>query len=565
MKKHLTSLVALFTLFICIVSLFSCGNNDTSTCSACGAENSANVKFCSNCGNAFDNDESNENQNNNVTQNNGDNTNNGNSSNNSNGEPSISTAKDFLNKIASNTTISLGNVNLNFGSVTGINNSCVEKSEYGYYIIKNVENLTISGTETTISSNVNIETYFLVFDNCKNITISGVNFNSINYDQYFYTTFLSFENCSGVNVNNCKFDAFGEGVSFYKCESAIVAKSEFNNLNSGAVSAYYSNVSLSQCNIKNITDASTPLYCSGSTFNIRDCSFSDVHSFYLIWDNTASIFSGKSYDESDITFTNCSFKDNAIDSVFVKTILGEKNEEYDLYDSYDVYEHTKLQFNNCNFNNNLYCYGSFATNNFVNCTLSNNNIGIKIPDITGWGESYIESKFAGLDYTVEFVYDDMETDLRHPISTVIAQSKKGVVSQSDSHVVLTVLKPAITIQNIYFEINSAGGVEPDIKFTNNTNKQIAYVYFTVKFYDRMGSPAYCSIKNTTVQRLDFTGPLNAGVTKYPSWNPVIYNSTVGAIKPLKIEVVFTDGSRQTITNTTAFWSSGAYYGGELRD
>ena len=81
----------------------------------------------------------------------------------------------------------------------------------------------------------------------------------------------------------------------------------------------------------------------------------------------------------------------------------------------------------------------------------------------------------------------------------------------------------------------------------------------------MGTPAYCSIKNTSQQRLKFTGPLNAGETKYPGWEPVIYNSTVGAIKPLSIEVVFTDGTRQTITNTTAFWSSGAYYGGELKD
>jgi hypothetical protein len=81
----------------------------------------------------------------------------------------------------------------------------------------------------------------------------------------------------------------------------------------------------------------------------------------------------------------------------------------------------------------------------------------------------------------------------------------------------------------------------------------------------MGTPAYCSIKSTNQQRLKFTGPMNAGVTKYPGWEPVIYNSTVGAIKPLTIEIIFTDGTRQTITNTTAFWYSGSYYGGELKD
>ena len=49
------------------------------------------------------------------------------------------------------------------------------------------------------------------------------------------------------------------------------------------------------------------------------------------------------------------------------------------------------------------------------------------------------------------------------------------------------------------------------------------------------------------------------------WDPVIYNSAVGAVKPLSIEVVFTDGTRQTITCTGRYWYSNGYYGGELND
>ena len=523
----------------------------TSLCSACGAENSAGVKFCSNCGNAFDNIENN--GNNNGSQNN-------------NGEASISTAKDFLNEIASNKTISLGDVTLSFGDITGINNTCVEKSEYGYYTIKNVENLTIRGNGTTISSNANSETYSLIFDNCKNITISGVDFNSNDYDDYFYETFLSFENCVGVAVKDCKFDSLGEGVSFYECKSSILEKCDFNNLNHCVISSLFSEVSMSQCNIKNFANGTIAFYCSESTLSVSDSSISEVKSSYLILDSTADSFNGKNSDESKITFTNCDFKNNAIECFFAKIVVGEKDEEYDYYDSYDVYEHNKLKFSNCNFNDNLYCYGSLATNNFVNCTFSNNEIGVKIPDITGWGdESSIESYFEGLNYSIEYVYEDIETNLVYPTATVIAQSKRGVVSKTDSYVVLTVSKPAIKIELIDWDINSAGGVEPDIKFTNNSDKQIAYVYFTIEFYDRMGTPAYCSIKSTTQQRLKFTGPLNAGATKYTGWEPVIYNSTVGAIKPLTIEIIFTDGTKQVITNTGAYWYSGSYYGGELKD
>ena len=571
MKKSLSFFVAILLVFASIITLSSCDKNETVACASCGAENSVDVKFCSNCGNAFDSVENNGSQNNNGTQNNGDNTNNGNSNNNENqnngnGESSISTAKDFLNKIASNTTISLSDVNLNFGDVTGINNSCVEKAESGYYVIKNVENLTIIGNETTITSNVNLDIYFLVFENCKNISISNVKFASNNYDYDFSMTYLSLKNCNGVTIKQCDFDTFGKGISFYECEVGVVESCNFKNLDCGAISAISSNVSAAKCNIKNCENT---FYCKTSTLNISECNVSGIKNSEMVFDNTASMFSGQTYEESNITFTNCEFKDNVTTSLFAKSVLF-KDDFDDFYFSDFVYEHNKLTFKDCKISDNLYCYGSLSSNNFVNCEFSNNEIGIEIPDITGWGYDEdslfcIEDDLNGADYSIEYVYYDITTHVAGPIYDVVSQSKKGVVSKNDSYVVLTISKPAITIETIYWKINSAGGVEPDIKFTNNTDKQIAYVYFTVKFYDRMGTPAYCSIKNTSQQRLKFTGPLNAGETKYPGWEPAIYNSTVGAIKPLSIEVEFTDGTRQTITNTTAFWSSGAYYGGELKD
>ena len=165
-------------LFSFTTALTSCNDSNTITCSSCGEENPDNVKFCSNCGKAFGNDENNGSQSNNGDENNGNQSNNINNS--SNGETQISMAKDFLNEIASNKTISLDNVTLSFGDITGINNSCVEKSEYGYYIIKNVDNLTILGSGTTILSTANIEGYFLIVDNCKNNTIYFVYVNSKN-------------------------------------------------------------------------------------------------------------------------------------------------------------------------------------------------------------------------------------------------------------------------------------------------------------------------------------------------------------------------------------------------
>ena len=123
----------------------------------------------------------------------------------------------------------------------------------------------------------------------------------------------------------------------------------------------------------------------------------------------------------------------------------------------------------------------------------------------------------------------------------------------------------LTIQQIDWEINSAEGVEPSITCTNHTNKQIAYLYFTLKFYDRMGNPAYCSIRHEHTRRLKVTGPINAGENDTYYWDPIIYNGSTAAIKPLKIEIEFTDGTKQTINCTGRYWHSKSYYGGDLKN
>lgn len=123
----------------------------------------------------------------------------------------------------------------------------------------------------------------------------------------------------------------------------------------------------------------------------------------------------------------------------------------------------------------------------------------------------------------------------------------------------------LTIDRINIDINSVGGVETNITYTNHTDKQIAYIYFTIKYYDRMGYAAYCSIKDTAVQRLKVTGPIEAGKTDTSYWDPIIYNSATAVSQPQKIEIIFTDGTKQSFTCTGKYWYTGSYYGGELHD
>lgn len=124
---------------------------------------------------------------------------------------------------------------------------------------------------------------------------------------------------------------------------------------------------------------------------------------------------------------------------------------------------------------------------------------------------------------------------------------------------------AVSIDYIDWEIDSVGGVDLSINFTNNSIKQISYIHFTVKFYDRMGHIARCEIRDCSVIKLKVTGPINAGISKNSHWSTVIYNSALGAIQPQKIEIDFTNGSTETIICSGKYWTSKTYYGGVLHD
>lgn len=126
--------------------------------------------------------------------------------------------------------------------------------------------------------------------------------------------------------------------------------------------------------------------------------------------------------------------------------------------------------------------------------------------------------------------------------------------------------PFLTIEQLNHDINSANGVDVEISFTNRAKKQIAYVFFTLKFYDRMGKPAYCEIKKDCTTTLQFTGPLNAGASKVANWSAVFYCSSTAAIQPQKIEIEYTDETRQIINCSGRYWyDRDSYYGGDLRE
>ena len=481
--------------------------------------------------------------------------------NNDNAGQGISNAKDLLNSIASDTTLNLSNANISFGNVTGVSNQYVTKDEVGY-VIKDVSNLTIQGN--AIITAKGITDTLLTFENCKNITITGLSFDFVKDDEYSYLYYLYFDGCENISINNCSYKNADTAVHFLNCNDTSVKECSFNNM-IGPVGSWHSTTKVEK---STFTSCEQILSCREANLTVSDCTVTGTKLVELITDEAASYFSDETFKDSTVRFENCTIKNNSFRAFFSKAQkVHETDDELGDWDYIDyIYEHQSIVFNNCKFTDNIYCYGNLSSPNFVNCSFSNNVQGILIDEFIGWdSESALDAlEQLGINVTWEYIYNDMETDCLYPENSIISQSVSGIVANTNS-LKLTVSKSAITITQIDWEINSANGVEPDITYVNNSDKQIAYIYFTVRFYDRMGYPVYCTIQDTDQRRLKVTGPVNAGITDTSYWDPIFYNSAVGAIQPRTIEIVFTDGTKQTITNTGRYWYSGSYYGGDLHE
>ena len=171
-----------------------------------------------------------------------------------------------------------------------------------------------------------------------------------------------------------------------------------------------------------------------------------------------------------------------------------------------------------------------------------------------------------IEYRMVEKYYDMEVDGSEDIEgKIIEQKIKGMVVEG-TEIEFVISKPAISISQVDWDIDYAGGVDTYITFKNNTDKEIAYVTFEMQYFDRMGNVAECEIRNTSKRNLLFTGPLRGGETASREyWQAPLYNTTVAALRPNSAIVEFTDGTKQKLTYNGRYWYGTTYYGGDLND
>ena len=99
------------------------------------------------------------------------------------------------------------------------------------------------------------------------------------------------------------------------------------------------------------------------------------------------------------------------------------------------------------------------------------------------------------------------------------------------------------------DINSANGVDFFVKWRYlDPKKIIKYIYFTATPYNAVGDIQKCSIRGSSVSRVQVTGPIESGGVSTSVWEATWYNNTIRCIKLTKVKIIYTDGTQYTYVN-----------------
>ena len=100
--------------------------------------------------------------------------------------------------------------------------------------------------------------------------------------------------------------------------------------------------------------------------------------------------------------------------------------------------------------------------------------------------------------------------------------------------------------------NSAGGVGVSMVISNNSEKEVKYVYFDVTPINAVDDEVICEVSRKSHATLQITGPLKAWAVQTPSWDCVWYNSTIKNLSLYSVEVIYMDGTKETLTGKEAY-------------
>lgn len=223
----------------------------------------------------------------------------------------VSTAKEFLENIKSNTTIILKDGVYNLSEVDNVDNKSVTKSEVfdGYEYIAN----SVSGLEIKAADNAEVTVVVepryanvLCFNNCNNIALNNIIAGHTVDKGECRGGVVMLDNTTNTNIKNCKFYGCGTyGINGYNSSDIHVYGTEMYECTHGGLDMIgCQNAEFNSCVFRD---------CSGfSLFAFRNCRGMHVTDS-IIKNNEngteyASFISGGT--SKDIVFSNCTFENN---------------------------------------------------------------------------------------------------------------------------------------------------------------------------------------------------------------------------------------------------------------
>ena len=121
------------------------------------------------------------------------------------------------------------------------------------------------------------------------------------------------------------------------------------------------------------------------------------------------------------------------------------------------------------------------------------------------------------------------------------------------------IRSVIEIYEVYVsKIDSAGGVNMEIAFTNKSDKTIKYIHFYVRPYNAVGDSQKCEIRDYSRFDAYITGPLEGGHEGYSRygdntsgghhWDACWYNNSISYIDLEGVKIEYMDGTTYSLNS-----------------
>lgn len=137
--------------------------------------------------------------------------------------------------------------------------------------------------------------------------------------------------------------------------------------------------------------------------------------------------------------------------------------------------------------------------------------------------------------------DKKESAAKAEQEKVLADAKKSAKEKYRSIIRVSKVYPS--------EPNSADGVDLHIVWTNKSDKEIKYAYFTVVPYNAVGDIVTCDITGESTFIGKETGPFRKGEGRDDSWRfeCAWYNNTIDYVELTEISIDYIDGTSETLS------------------